>query len=119
MTDFESRMNTIFTAMSWTNATSKPAIHLGKIKNRQSNTSEGLRATNDVMIPEVDFLGNPITQKFQGVLKGWSSTEARRDAIELDLITELPGQGCLIVDNPQVPRKKNKYKFEMTIEVMV
>ena len=117
MTSFESAMKTILEAMSWTNYGSCPPIHVGEIISRKAGTKTSIRIKGvDTDTEEYqDFTGSIIAEVQTGTIEGRSSKETDTDNIELDLRTELPDQGCSI-KNIDRSIKKNKYRFEMTIE---
>jgi len=119
MTDFESRMNAILAAITWTNAGSQPSTHLGKIKTHGKPRDNSVRATNDDVETFLTGSGGVAYKKIRGTLEGWSDTETKRDNIESDLIAGLPGQGAYIREINRLPRKKNKFRFEMRIELIV
>ena len=98
MTDFETQMNVIFAAMTWTNVGATPTIHLGKIANQQADpkTAYNIKAHEGMAEVELSGSGTVAFYRYKGTIEGWSDTATKRDKILADCIAEFPGQGVNI-----------------------
>jgi len=98
LTDFETQMNVIFAAMTWTNVGATPTIHLGKIRNQQADpkTAYNIKAGEGGAEVNLSGSGGVAFYRYRGTIEGWSDTATKRDKILADCIAEFPGQGVNI-----------------------
>lgn len=117
LTDFESKMNTIFGAMSWTNTGSTPAIHLGNVRGGQSDqSSANVLAEAMGTEPYITGNGSVAYSEYVGEVRGWGNTAAIRDNILADCIAEFPGQE-VFMGPYDTEYYKNFYRFTMEVRV--
>ena len=115
---FESRMNTILGAMTWTNHGSTPPIHLGNIRNQKVSTVTGniLARGNDVDTP-LTGSGTIAYERFRGEIIGWGKSSTIRNNLLADCKAEFPNAG-VYVQNYEETYYQNYYSFIMEVEII-